>query len=311
MATGLRYQDHQYAGICRPSPTRHGGHRPDAKAGLAPLRRAATTAFLAVAALAVSGCAGTASAAPAWTQVSTGTVDSLTGAEGVASEANGTILHRGLGSIPAKLRLEGWNHIGDPDVAEGYVFDAYQGAADGRSKMFSVTTPDGKLLEYTHTLDPGELFNNSFAAVSPDGQWLVSGEFGQQKRLQVFPAPLLNHSTPPNGGNLPQAGQITLSRTVSNIQGCDFVTATELICTSDDAAKDVLKVVLPRPLDGKPTTGQVTTLFQIPQVSKCKGAFEAEGDDFDTATQTLRVQIVQPGLCELTTNLIAYRLEPS
>jgi hypothetical protein len=270
-------------------------------------RGAVLTTLLAATVLAASGCSGNASATPAWTQVSTSTVNSLTGAEGLASESNGTILHRGLGSIPSKLRLEGWNHIGDPDIADGDLFDAYQGAADGKTKMFSVTTSDGKLLEYTHTLDPGELFNNSFATVSPDGQWLVSGEFGQEKRLQVFPAPLLNHSTPANGGSLSQAGQITLSSTVSNIQACDFVTAEELICTSDDAAKDVLKIVLPRPLDGKPTTGQVSTLFQIPQVSKCKGTFEAEGDDFDTATQTLRVQIVQPGLCKLTTNVIAYR----
>jgi hypothetical protein len=288
-----------------------GGRRSDANAVPAVRRRAALTALLAATALIASGCASKAAAAPAWTQVSTSTVNSLTGAEGVASEPDGTILHRGLGSIPSKLRLEGWNHIGDPDFASGDIFDAYQGAASGKSKMFSVTTPDGKILEYTHTLDAGELFNNSFATVSPDGQWLVSGEFGQQKRLQVFPAPLLNHSTPPNGGSLPQAGQITLSSPVSNIQACDFVTAEELICTSDDSAKDVLKITLPGPLDGKQTTGQVATLFQIPQVSKCKGTFEAEGDDFDTATQTLRVQIVQPGLCKLSTNVIAYRLESS
>jgi hypothetical protein len=307
MTAGVRHQADPYTDASVPSAARHSA----ATTGRVLLRRAAIAVFLGATALTASGCVGTASAASTWTQTGTSTVDSLTGAEGLASEANGTILHRGLSSIPVKLRLQGWNHVGDPDIDNGYIFDAYQGAADGKSKMFSVTTPDGKLLEYTHTLDPGELFNNSFATVSPDGQWLVSGEFGQQKRLQVFPAPLLNHSTPPNGGNLPQAGQITLSSTVSNIQGCDFVTSVELICTSDDAAKDVLKVVLPQPLDGKPTTGQVTTLFQIPQVSKCTGTFEAEGDDFDTATQTLRVQIVQPGLCKLTTNVIAYQLETS
>jgi hypothetical protein len=275
-------------------------------------RTAVAAGLLAVTALAAAGCSSSPGpAAPTWKQVQTSTVDSLTGAEGLATEANGTQLHRGLGSIPAKLRLEGWNHIGDPDILDGYTFDAYQGASDGKTKMFSVTEPGGKLLEFTHTLDAGELFNDSFATVSPDGQWLVSGEFGQQKRLQVFPAPVLNHSTPANGGSLPQAGQITLSRTVTDIQGCDFVTGVELICTSDDAAKDVLKITLPAALDGKATTGQVTTLFQIPQVSKCKGTFEAEGDDFDVKTQTLRVQIVQPGLCKLTTNVIAYRLETS
>jgi hypothetical protein len=41
--------------------------------------------------------------------------------------------------------------------------------------MFPVTRRDGNRLEYRHQLDPGELFNNSFVAVSPDRQWLVSG----------------------------------------------------------------------------------------------------------------------------------------
>jgi hypothetical protein len=72
-------------------------------------------------------------------------------------------------------------------------------------------------------------------------------------------APLLNHADPAGGGTLPQAGQITLSTTVRNIQGCDFVTGTELICSANDAAKDVLRVTLPHPLNGQATVGQVTT----------------------------------------------------
>jgi hypothetical protein len=195
-------------------------------------------------------------------------------------------------------------HIGDPDIADGDIFDAYQGAAR-KAKMFAVTTASGKRLEYTHPLDAGELFNNSFDAVSPDGQWLVAGEFGPQERLLVFPAPLLNHAAPPGGGTLPQAGQITLSTTVRNIQGCDFVTGTELVCSANDAARDVFRVTLPHPLDGQATVGQVTTVFQIPQVSHCKGRFEVEGVDFSTATQVLRAQIVPPGVCKVTTDVLA------
>jgi hypothetical protein len=54
------------------------------------------------------------------------------------------------------------------------------------------------------------------------------------------------------------------------------------------------------------TVGQVTTVFQIPQVSHCHGRFEAEGVDFSPATQVLRVQIVPPGVCKVTTDVIAY-----
>jgi hypothetical protein len=99
----------------------------------------------------------------------------------------------------------------------GNIVDSYQGPKWNSAKMFLVTRPDGERIEYRHPLDRGEFFNNSFVTASPDRQWIVSGEFGTQKRLQVFPAPLLNRSTPPNGGELPQAGQINLSRPVKNI----------------------------------------------------------------------------------------------
>lgn len=235
------------------------------------------------------------------------TVNSLTGGEGIASQADGSLLYRGLGSIPVTQRIEGWNHVGDPDIARGYVFDAYQGGDDATSKMFAVTTPDGQLYEYTHPLDPGEMLNNSFAAVSPDAQWLVSGEWGDENRLQVFPAPLLNPSTPPTGGTLAQAGQISLDRTVSDIQGCDFVSDTRLVCSTDDAAKDVVQVDLPHALDGTPVTGQVTMLFQLPQSSVCSGTFEAEGIDYDPAARVLRVEIVSPGVCEVATTVYSYQ----
>jgi hypothetical protein len=285
-------------------PTRHGRSVNHLRLGRPVLFGAA----LAIVAATVAGCGHT-SAAPTWQQVGKSTVNSLTGAEGLASRADDSLLHRGLGSVPAKLRLQGWSHVGDPDIISGDTFDAYQAAATKKQKLFTVTTSGGTLLEYTHALDPGELFNNSFDTVSPDGQWLVSGEFGEQHRLQVFPAPLLNHSTPVAGGALPQAGQIALNTPVTNIQGCDFVTATELVCSADDAAKDVVRLDLPGPLDGKATTAAVTTLFQIPRVSKCTGTFEAEGIDYDVKTKLLHVQIVSPGLCKGVTTILAYRLQ--
>lgn len=267
-------------------------------------RRLALTLGTALGALTLG--AATAYATPTWTETGTAHVGTLTHGQGLASRADGSLLYRGLASVPLSLRVKGWTHVGDPDVARGYTFDAYQGGDAATKKMFAVTDPAGKRTTYEHALDPGELLNNSFASVSPDGQWLVSGEWGTMSRLQVFPAPVLNASAPAPGTNLPQAGQITLDKPVTNIQGCDFTDATHLLCASDDTAKEVLDVALDRPLDGKPVTGRVSTAFAIPQRSVCKGTFETEGIDYDAARGTLRVEMVPPAPCLVTTAVISY-----
>ncbi|MEB8339762.1 hypothetical protein [Streptomyces endophyticus] len=253
--------------------------------------------------------AGTAYATPTWTETGTSHVNSLTSSQGVASRADGTLLYRGLGSVPLSLRVAGWTHVGDPDVARGLTFDAYQGGDNATKKMFAVTTAAGKRTTYEHALDQGELLNNSFASVSPDGQWLVSGEWGTRESLQVFPTPVLNAAAPEPGANLPQAGRISLDKPVTNIQGCDFTDATHLLCSSDAATKEVLDITLDRPLDGQPVTGHVATAFAIPQRSVCKGTFESEGIDYDAARGTLRVEMVPPSPCLVTTAVIAYKQE--
>jgi hypothetical protein len=270
-------------------------------------RRAAALVLATAALTAASAATAQADSPGGWVQTGSTTISSLTGGEGIASQADGSLLTRGLLSIPLGLRIAGWNHVGDLDIAGGYVFDAYQGADGTTSKLFEVTTPSGQTYDYTHQLDPGELINNSFATVSPDSQWLVEGEWGTENRLQVFPAPLTNHSTPATGGALPQAGQITLSQSVDDIQGCDFVSATRLVCASDDAAKDVFQVDLPHALDGTAVTGQVTILFQLPQSSICSGTYETEGIDYDVNTKTLRATIVPPSVCEIATTVYSYK----
>lgn len=269
-------------------------------------RRLLTLAAL-TGALTLGAGAASATAAPSWTETGTSSVNSLTGGQGLATRADGSLVTRGLASIPLALRIAGWSHVGDPDVAGGYTFDAYQGGDDATKKMFAATAPDGTRTTYEHTLDQGELLNNSFAAVAPDGQWLVAGEWGAMQRLQVFPTPVLNKSAPAPGANLPQAGQITLDRSVENIQGCDFTDATHLLCSSDNATKEVLEVALERPLDGRPVTGRVSSLFAIPQRSICSGSFEAEGIDYDAARATLRVAIVPPAPCLVATTVISYK----
>lgn len=291
--------------------TRPGRYGPDHSAGetmtISVLRARVAIALTASAALTLAmGTTASADSPGGWVAAGSTTAPSLTSGEGVASLADGTLLYRGLGSIPVTQRGEGWGHVGDLDVAKGYIFDAYQGGDSATSKMYLVTTPGGQSYEYTHPLDAGEELNNSFDAVSPDAQWMVSGEWGDMNRLQVFPAPLLNSSTPATGGTLAQAGQITLNHTVNNIQGCDFVSGTRLVCASDDANKDVIQVDLPHALDGTPVTGQVSTLFQLPQESSCSGTFEAEGIDYDPNARVLRVEIVPPSVCEITTTVYSY-----
>ncbi|MFI2640565.1 hypothetical protein [Streptomyces sp. NPDC018610] len=267
------------------------------------------------AAVALATAASAVAAVPVWQETGTAYVDSLSGSQGLASRADGSLLYRGLASIPLDLRVKGWNHVGDPDVARDYVFDAYQGADDATSKMYAVTTPAGKRYEYVHPLDAGEKVNNSFAAVSPDAQWLVSGEWGDQGRLQVFPAPLLNPATPAAGGTLAQAPQITLDKPVRDIQGCDFVDGTRLLCASDDGSRSLfpedrplLQVDLDHALDGSPVTGHVTSLFALPQRSVCSGTFEAEGVDYDAARGVLRAEVVPPSVCKVATTVHSYRL---
>lgn len=272
------------------------------------LGRRTAVLLLAAAAATVAGPGSARADSPGgWQGTGSSTVNSLTGGEGIATRADGSLLTRGLGSIRLGLRIAGWNHVGDPDITNGYTFDAYQGGDGATSKMFEVTTPDGKAYDYTHPLDAGEALNNSFATVSPDAQWMVAGEWGTMNRLQVFPAPLTNAATPRTGGTLAQAGQISLDQPVQDVQGCDFVSATRLVCASDDAAKDVLQVDLPHALDGTPITGHVSTLFQVPRNSICSGTFEAEGIDYDPAAEVLRVEIVSPGVCEVVTTVYSYR----
>ena len=253
-----------------------------------------------------------------WTTVGSYTENTLYAGEGVATVSQlghrPYELYRGLASVPSNLKAQGWAHIGDPDSADGYIFDAYQGPSSGKSKLFLVSTLSGQSLEYLHSLVPGELYNNSFVAVSPDSQWMIAGEWGTMSHLQIYPTPLLNHKTSSHGGALRLAGYIKLDHKVNDIQGCDFVTSVRLLCASDDDsrtlfsnAKPLVEVDLPTALHGRSVKGHVVDLGSIPQVSSCSGTFEAEGVDFDTSADILRVEIIQPGSCILKTTIYEYK----
>ncbi|WP_028801460.1 hypothetical protein [Streptomyces sp. 142MFCol3.1] len=253
---------------------------------------------------------GPAQAADTWTETGSDRADPLTESQGLTSvevPAGSPNHYTGIGTIPIGVSSRGWNHVGDPDASyNGYYIEPYQ-SDSGSAKMFRVQAPGGAWSEYVHALSPGEALNNSFVTISPDGSWMVSGEWGTMNRLLVFPTPGVNSGTSP-AANLPQASTINLDHAVRDVQGCDFVTATRLLCSSDDPAGTlfgITKPLLQIDLSGEPNgtadvSGHVTALRQLPLRSACSGTFEAEGIDYDRRTGTLRVIVVSPGFCVLT-----------
>ncbi|WP_405640849.1 hypothetical protein [Streptomyces sp. NBC_00019] len=263
-----------------------------------------------VALAAVLSATPPASAADTWTEVGSDRADPLTESQGLTSvevPAGSANRYTGIGTIPASVSSRGWNHVGDPDASyDGYYIEPYQ-ADSGTAKMFRVQAPGGAWSEYVHTLGSGEALNNSWVAIAPAGQWMLAGEYGTMSRLLVFPTPGVNTSTSPSA-NLPQAATVDLDHAVRDVQGCDFVTATRLLCSSDDPAgtlfgitKPLLQIDLSAAPNGTSNvTGHVTALRQLPLRSGCSGAFEAEGIDYDRRNGTLRVIVVSPGFCVLT-----------
>ncbi|WP_051854151.1 MULTISPECIES: hypothetical protein [unclassified Streptomyces] len=110
-----------------------------------------------------------------------------------------------------------------------------------------------------------------------------------RKRLQDFPAALLNKSTPAKGGDLPQAGQISLDRPVKDVPACDFFSAQRLVCDTDQGR--VFQVDLDHAIDGEPSAGKVTDELKPPKISKYSGAYEAEGFDHGRRTGTPRASM--------------------
>ncbi|MFK4121748.1 hypothetical protein [Streptomyces longwoodensis] len=274
-------------------------------------RHVARTALvvLATAAAAALSAAPPAAAADTWSEVGSDRADPLTESQGLASvevPAGSPNRYTGIGTVPLGLSMRGWNHVGDPDASyDGYYVEPYQ-RDSGASKMFRVQAPGGAWSEYVHALSPGEALNNSWVAVSPDGQWMLTGEWGTMTRLLVLPTPGVNASTSPSA-NLPQASTVHLDHAVRDVQGCDFSGPTTLLCSSDDPegslfgmTKPLLQIDLSAQPGSSDVSGHVTALRQLPLRSGCSGSFEAEGVDYDRRTGTLRVIVVSPGFCVLT-----------
>ncbi|MFI0191953.1 hypothetical protein ACH4PW_30955 [Streptomyces sp. NPDC017082] len=274
--------------------------------------RAALTGLVTLVTAAVVSLAvpGPASAAAVWTETGSDRADPLTESQGLTSvevPANSPNRYTGIGTVPPGVAGRGWNHVGDPDASyDGYYIEPYQ-RDSGNSKMFRVQAPDGTWSEYVHTLGAGEALNNSWAAVSPDGRWMLSGEWGTMTRLLVFPAPGANPDTSP-AADLPQVSAVRLDHAVRDVQGCDFAGPVTLLCSSDDPegslfglTKPLLQIDLSAAPNGTADVlGHVTALRQLPLRSSCTGTFEAEGIDYDRRSGVLRVIVVSPGFCVLT-----------
>ncbi|MEU0335916.1 hypothetical protein [Streptomyces sp. NPDC006193] len=265
---------------------------------------------LATAAVVSLSASAPAAAADTWTETGSDRADPLTESQGLTSievPAGSPNRYTGIGTVPVDVSARGWNHVGDPDASYGgFYIEPYQ-RDSGNSKMFRVRTPGGTWTEYVHTLSPGEALNNSWVAVSPDGQWMLSGEWGTMSRLLVFPTPGVNPSTSPSA-NLPQAATVRLDHAVRDVQGCDFSAPTTLLCSSDDPegslfglTKPLLQIDLSAaPSGAADVVGHVTALRRLPLRSSCSGGFEAEGIDYDRRSGILRVIVVSPGFCVLT-----------
>ncbi|MEU9308643.1 hypothetical protein [Streptomyces sp. NPDC048256] len=275
-------------------------------------RTAARTASvaLAVAAVAVLSAAPPAAAADTWTEVGSDRADPLTESQGLASvevPAGSANRYTGIGTIPFSVSTRGWNHVGDPDASyDGYYVEPYQSDSNN-AKMYRVQAPGGAWSEYVHALGSGEALNNSWAAITPNSQWMLSGEWGTMTRFLVFPTPGANPATSPSA-NLPQVSTVRLDHAVRDVQGCDFTGPTTLLCASDDPAGTLFGIIKPllridlsaEPNGTSDVTGHVTALRQLPLRSSCSGTFEAEGIDYDRRSGTLRVIVVSPGFCVLT-----------
>ncbi|WP_026411564.1 hypothetical protein [Actinomadura oligospora] len=299
----------------------------------APLAAAATATAAAALTLALAAPATAATPSKAalptvgpWQATGSSLVSSLFQNQGLATVRafGGDHLWYTGNVVAPDAQLKGWNHVGDPDFSSGYVVEPYQsGTASPTSKMFRVyDTANGfRSSDFVHKLVPGEAMNNSFAAVSRDGQWLVSGEWGVQNRLLITPMPKVNKAADDPANDLPLTGRVVLDKPVRDVQGCVFTTATRLVCSSDDGygtvdgvVRPLLQIDLANAPDGQDVAGHVTALGPLPMESACKAdgqpAFETEGLDYDTATGVLRVEVVQPGLCIPLTTVWEFKAVP-
>lgn len=206
---------------------------------------------------------------------------------------------RNLLGIPLPLLFGGYLHIGDIDAHGGRVYVPYENSGKGTEKAYgAVDLASGRILGWSvHQLDPGETYNNSWVAVSPDGEWMASGEWEDMTSFLVF------RRADVGKPSIDVAFRIRLDAPLSLVQGCDFDGAVRLVCQDDTASRRLLQIDLDRPLDGADVGSHTTVLGTTPAdvavpwlAPLCKNPTETEGVDVSADGSTLRFLTVDPCL---------------
>ena len=205
----------------------------------------------------------------------------------------------------------GFDHLGDPDAYGPLVF----GGLEDNSAPVVAPYHRGFVVFDSETLsivgwanDPGSANRPGdgdcpWVAVSPDGEWVVTGQWAPMLSLIVYRAMELV-----SAHTVHQVGEIPIEPSISDIQGCDFDGPQVLLCASDnaDAGRLIYSITLSGPLQGETLprlTGHVEPLFPAPVPEKvCDNPEEVEGVDVDG--DTLRVLVL--GSCAIDSYLYRY-----
>jgi hypothetical protein len=113
------------------------------------------------------------------------------------------------------------------------------------------------------------------------------------------------NASSPAGRALALVATIALDQPVNDLQGCAFTSSTSLVCSDGE---DLVGVQLDhpiRPYHVLPAT--VHIIGPIPAMGGCQGAYEPEGVDVDRPLRQLRLEVSQPGICSLLTEVYEYR----
>lgn len=204
---------------------------------------------------------------------------------------------RRLLGTPLQLFFAGYLHIGDVDAHGGRAYIPYENSGKGTEKAYGVMDlASGRILGWSvHQLEPGEAYNNSWVAVSPDGQWMVSGEWEDVTSFLVF------RTADVGQASIGVAFRVRLDTTLTLVQGCDFDGPVRLVCHDNTEDRRLLQIDLDRALDGSDVGARTTVLGSTPVdlavpllAGVCKNPTEAEG--VDVSGTTLRFMTVDPCL---------------
>lgn len=235
------------------------------------------------------------------------TLDRAVGEDGGTIEA-------GAFAFPQSLLDLGFDHLGDPDAHGARIYGGLEDNAEptvDRYHRALIAYDAETLAPEGWSVDPGAADAQGdgdapWVALSPDGAWLVSGEWDPQDDLMVFRASEVGAAP-----EIEAVARIPLDRTIARVQGCDFDGPRVLLCASDDgeAGKPVYAIVLSRGLTADADLGAieatVETLFPTPLPEPLCGLAEPEVEGVDVEGDLFRVLVI--GTCLVDSHV--YRFE--